>query len=140
MKVKVVYHSKTGNTKKVAEAIAKAVGTTAVQITDKINFDSADLLFIGDGVYGAKPNKITVEFIKTLSSDKVKNVAVFGTYGGQKKAIIGMKELLTNQGINVAEESFGCKGKSWAILNRKHPDVKDLEAAQQFAKRIAGRK
>jgi flavodoxin len=140
MKVKVVYHSKTGNTKKVAEAIAKAVGTTAVQITDKINFDSADLLFIGDGVYGAKPSKVTVEFIKTLNADKVKNVAVFGTYGGQKKAIIGMKELLKSQGVNVAEESFGCKGKSWGILNRKHPDVNDLEAAQQFAKRIAGRK
>jgi flavodoxin len=140
MKVKVLYHSKTGNTKKVAEAIGKAVGTVAVQITDKINFDSADLLFIGDGVYGMKPNKATAAFIKTLDPNKVKNVAVFGTYGGQKKAIILMKELLKNQGINVIEESFGCKGKSWFILNRNHPDANDLDNAQQFAKKVAGRK
>jgi flavodoxin len=136
MKVKVMYHSKTGNTKKVAEAIAKAVGTTAVQITEKIKFDSADVLFIGDGVYGAKPNKVTEEFIKTLDSNKVKKVAVFGTYGGQKKAIIVMKELLKKQRINVIEESFGCKGRSWFILNPTHPDVNDLNAAQQFAKKI----
>ena len=140
MKVKVVYHSKTGNTKKVAEAIAKGVGTTAVQITDKIKFDSADLLFIGDGVYGMKPDKVTNEFIKTLDPSKVKSVAVFGTYGGQKKAIVVMKEMLRKQGINVVEESFGCKGKSWFILNRSHPDTNDLNDAQQFAKKVAGRK
>lgn len=140
MKVKVMYHSKTGNTKIVAEAIAKAVHSTAVQITDKIVFDSADLLFIGDGVYGMKPNKITEEFIKSLDPNKVKNAAVFGTYGGQKKAIVVMKELLKKQGINVVEESFGCKGKSWFILNRNHPDMNDLDGAQQFAKRVAGRK
>jgi flavodoxin len=140
MKVKVMYHSKTGNTKKVAETIAKAMGTTAVQITDKINFDSADLLFIGDGVYGAKPNKITEEFIKTLDPNKVKSVAVFGTYGGQKKAIVAMTEMLKKQGINVMEESFGCKGKSWFILNRKHPDLNDLQGAEKFAKKVAGRK
>jgi flavodoxin len=140
MNIKVMYHSRSGNTKKVAEAIAKAVGVTAVQIGDNNDFDAADVLFIGDGVYGGKPNIKTEKFIKSLNGEKVKKVAVFGTYGGQTKGLDMMKELLKGQGISVAEEGFGCKGKSWFFLNRSHPDSNDLKAAGDFAKKIAGDK
>ena len=139
MKIKVMYNSRSGNTKKVAEVIAKTVGTSAVRIADNNNFDSADILFIGDGIYGFRPDKSTEMFIKTLNSDKVKNAVVFGTYGGQTRAIYKMKELLKKQGINVYEESFGCKGKFF-IMHHKHPDVNDLKAAELFAKEVLGRK
>ena len=136
MNVKVMYNSRTGNTRKLGEAIAKAVGTPAVQIMDSNNFDCADILFIGDGIYASKCDKKTENFIKTLDSSKVKNAAVFGTYGGQKKAITLMRELLIKQGINVIGEGFGCKGKSWFFFNRKHPDNNDLRDAEEFAKSI----
>ncbi|MHB1394576.1 MAG: flavodoxin family protein, partial [Clostridia bacterium] len=125
MNIKVMYHSKTGNTKKLAESMAGALGTSAEQISPNSLVEPIDMLFIGDGVYMGGPDSVTASFIKTLNGRLVKNAAVFGTFGGQKKAITIMKELLKKQGINVLDESFGCRGKSWAILNRKHPSSDD---------------
>lgn len=137
MNIKVLYHSQTGNTKKLAESMAGALGVTAEKIAENSIIEPVDMLFIGDGVYVGGPNKETVSFIKTLNGSLVKKAAVFGTYGGQKKAIITMMELLKEQGINVADESFGCRGKSWVFFNRKHPSMEDLKAAKTFAKDMA---
>lgn len=141
MNIKVMYHSKTGNTKKLAESMAGALGIAAEQISENSLVEPVDepidMLFIGDGVYVGGPDKITASFIKTLNGSLVKNAAVFGTFGGQKKAITAMKELLKKQGINVLDESFGCRGKSWAILNRKHPSPEDLLAANEYVKRVS---
>jgi flavodoxin len=137
MNIKVMYHSKTGNTKKLAESMAGALGIAAEQISESSLVEPVDeqidMLFIGDGVYAGGPHRVTASFIKTLNGRLVKNAAVFGTFGGQKKAITIMKELLKKQGINVLDDSFGCRGKSWAILNRKHPSTEDLSAANEFA-------
>jgi flavodoxin len=134
MNIKVKYHSMSGNTKKVAEAVAEVVGVDAENIGGSSIAEPIDMLFIGDGVYGGKPDISTVNFIKTLDSNMVKSAAVFGTYGVQKKGIEIMKELLEEQGIKVSEESFGCKGKCWAIMNRKHPSAEELLDAKEFAK------
>jgi flavorubredoxin len=97
------------------------------------------MLFLGDGMYMGGPDPAMERFIRTLDGSKVKNAAVFGTYGGQKKAIVKMKELLKEQGINVVEESFGCPGKCWLVLNLGHPGAQDLVAAKEFAKRTLGK-
>jgi flavodoxin len=134
MKIKVMYHTKTGNTRAIAETIAKNVGTQAKLIEKGVSFDSADLLFIGDGLYAGTVDKKTKRFIATLDATKVKKAAVFGTYGGQKKVVTVLKKLLQKQGISVAEEVFECKGKTWYIINRTHPDTQDIKAAKEFAK------
>jgi flavodoxin len=136
MDIKVLFHSKTGNTKKVAEAISKAVNVPAEIIPVKLPAEPIDLLFIGDGIYMSTIDKKTEEFIKTLNGNMVKYAAIFSTYGGQNKAADKMKELLSKQGIRVADESFSCRGKAWFILNRKHPSEAELNAAAEFAKRI----
>lgn len=128
-----MYHSKTGNTRKIAEAIAEAVGASVEPISENINLNPLDILFIGDGVYGGKVDSKTEKFIKTLNAKKVKNAIVFGTYGGMNKAITSMKELLMEQGINVIDKSFGCRGGAWLLLNRNHPNDQDLAAAKEFA-------
>jgi flavodoxin len=51
MDIKVLYHSTTGNTKKVAEAIAAEAGVIAQPLTEASGSTSTDILFIGDGVY-----------------------------------------------------------------------------------------
>ena len=136
MDIKVLYHSTTGNTKKVAEAIAAEAGVIAQPLTEASGSTSTDILFIGDGVYGAKVHKSTVSFIKKLSPASVKNAAVFSTFGGQDTAPEIIKGLLKAQGIPVAEESFSCKGKAWFFLNRKQPSAQELDAAKLFAKNI----
>jgi len=137
MKIKVMYHSSTGNTKKVAEAIASAANVSAEAITENYKLcEPVDLLFVGDGIYAAKMNKNTRAFISTLDDSLVKNAAVFGTYGGQNKAIVAMTALLKERGINVCTESFSCKGQSWFIANRNHPDQTDLNNAVKFGNEI----
>ena len=137
MKIKIMYHSSTGNTKKIAEAIASAANVSAETITENYKLsEPIDLLFIGDGVYAAKMSKKTSLFIDTLNSSLVKNAAVFGTYGGQDKAIVAMTALLKNKDIHVCTESFACKGQSWFLANRNHPNKADLDNAIKFANDI----
>ena len=130
-----MYHSTTGNTKKVALAIAAAVGAEACSLAEAGNQRSVDILFIGDGVYGAKIHKSTKAFIKSLAPGSVKNAAVFSTYGGQDASVGIMKNLLEAQGIRVADEHFSCKGKAWFLFNRRHPSAAELDAAKEFAKK-----
>ncbi|MDD3225725.1 MAG: flavodoxin family protein [Clostridium sp.] len=137
MNIKVMYHTTTGNTKKVAEAIGETLGAIPEPILEDSCLDKeVDVLFIGDGNYVSKINSYTEKFIKTLDKSKVKKVAAFGTYGGQTNALLKMKESLKEQGLNVADEVFGCKGKAWLLFNRNHPNVDDLNAAKKFAQNV----
>lgn len=139
MNVKVMYHSSTGNTKKVAHAIADSLGIQAETLPDApVSFsEPVDLLFIGDGVYMGKADKKTIAWIKGLSPETVKNAAVFATCGGMEKIGESLKSLIQNQGIQVVGDPFICKGKAWFLLNRNHPDQNDLKQAQAFALEIA---
>lgn len=51
MKIAVRYHSRGGNTKSVAEAIANAAGIKAEPIDVPLD-EPVDFLFVGGGVYG----------------------------------------------------------------------------------------
>ena len=50
MKIAVRYYTKTGNTKRLAEAVAKAVGTEAQPISVPIT-EPVDILFLGNSYY-----------------------------------------------------------------------------------------
>lgn len=136
MKTRVVYHSQSGNTRKVAEAIAKAVNVTAEDIANGAELtDPVDLLFIGDGVYFGNMSKAARKYIDVLSGELIKNAVVFGTFGGVDKATGKMRDLLGKKGIKTGDV-FSCKGKAWLMLNRKHPNDGDLRNAGEFARRI----
>lgn len=141
MNIHVVYHSKTGNTEKLAKAIADTLHTKAIPIGDAaVSFSQPiDLLFIGDGVYFGKMHKETVAFLLQLSPSTVKNVAVFSTYGGQDKVGTDISDLMQKRGFKVIGKPFSCKGKAWGLLNRKHPGELDLENARAYAKDIAAK-
>jgi Uncharacterized flavoproteins len=134
MNIKVVYHSTTGNTKKLALAIAEAFKVNPEQIgKESIQFsEPVDLLFIGDGIYYGNPSKKMVQFIDQLNPKMIKNAAVFATYGGQLKIGDEIKRLLQNKGLNVIGEPFTCKGQAWAFLNRSHPDEADLNDLKKY--------
>jgi flavodoxin len=138
MRIKVMYYTRSGNTKKVAEAIAEEFDTNEEKLPPAFMPERDDLLFIGAGVYMGNADSKVRDFIRILTPAKIKNVAVFGT-GAEDKAIKAMKELLKAQGINVVEESFLCRGKTLGIFSRKHPDEKDLENARNFAKNVVSK-
>jgi flavodoxin len=134
MKTEVIYYSRSGNTKKVADTIAQALGQVSKVVTPDFSLDDVDILFLGAGAYANKVEKGMTEFIKTLNNSQVKNVALFGTYGWHKNFLDYMRDLLKSQGINVIEETFSCKGRLFFFIYRKHPDDQDLRQAQEFAK------
>jgi len=136
MKIKVMYQSKSGNTKKIADAIAQSLGQTAEAVPPAYPFENLGLLFLGAGIYAGKLDGKMTDFIRTLNVNRVKNVALFGTCAGQDTAIKLMREMLTAQGVNVVDESFICKGKCFIFFNRSHPDEKDINDAKEFAKRV----
>jgi flavodoxin len=133
-----MYYSKTGNTKKVADAIAKTFDQTAEAAPPAYPLDNVKLLFLGAGVYGSKIDKTVVEFIRTLTVKNVKNIALFSTAGNPASdvGIKAMKQLLEGKGINVLDESFNCAGKFFGFFQRKHPSSEDLRLAQDFAGRV----
>lgn len=63
MRVEVRYYSKTGNTKKLAEAVAKAAGVEAKTTSSPI-MEGTDILFLGSSVYAAGVDD--EKFVRTI--------------------------------------------------------------------------
>lgn len=136
MNRKIVYASKTGNTKKVAMAMAAAIGTEAVSIDAFDASEPCDLLVLGGAVYGGELMPEMKAFIDRLDPKKIARVAVFCTSIMQDKANGLMKFLLGARGIPVTAESFRCGGK-FLWMNRKSPTADELRLAGEFAARMA---
>ncbi|MCL2675503.1 MAG: nitric oxide synthase [Firmicutes bacterium] len=139
MKIRVIYHSRLGNTEKVAKAIAARLNVVAEKIDKKSKLsivEPIDLLFIGDGIYWAKPHKSTRKFIGGLDPEYVKTAAAFGTYGNQFKIGDDIKSLLEKRGIKIVGIPFTCKGASIGTKNANHPDENDFNAACEFAESV----
>lgn len=113
MSVAVRYYSRSGNTKAVAEAIAKAAGVKAVSVDQK---DAAlkepvDVLFIGGALYAYGIDSHLKEYLKSLKKGDAKRAVVFSTSWISKHSIDLIKKGLTEVGIPVAEEYFYSKSK-----------------------------
>lgn len=140
MNIKVVYHSKSGNTEKVAEAIAVELNVTATPVAEAQSLlaEQIDLLFFGDGMYfGGMFNLFSVKIQDELFA-LLGNTAVFSTSGGSwPMGPAGIQEQLKKQGIQVLSESFKCHGAAFGVGFPSHPDEKDLNDARLFARTMA---
>ncbi|PKL09602.1 MAG: flavodoxin [Spirochaetae bacterium HGW-Spirochaetae-7] len=138
MNVRVAYYSATGNTRKVAEAMARALGCAATGI-DEYPAGPADLLFLGAAVYATHDHGLHAAvkaFIAGLDPAGARKVALFSTGFIQSEAIAMMRRLLEARGIEVVPDSFFCLGR-FALFNMGHPNAKELESAAEFAKKTA---
>lgn len=132
MNIEVRYLSKSGNTKKVADAIAEELGVTSKPIAAEIPANT-DLLFLGGAVYAAGVDKQLKQFIHSLSG-KTKKVAIFSTAAVLPSAYPQMKKLLDAEEIKVAADEFHCRGE-FLKLHSGHPNANDLTKAKQFAQK-----
>jgi flavodoxin len=133
MKFQVIYFTKTGNTKKIAEAIASELSIKAEDVTTtKLHNDG--LVFLGSGKYGNLPGKIMMDFIEN-NNFKSRNVALFGTSGSGK----GFEVQEMEKALNAKEASvigkFFCRGK-FMLFNRGRPNEQDFTEAKKFAKQM----
>ena len=129
MNYAVRYYSKSGNTKAVAEAIAKTAGVSAISVDSaeaSIN-KPVDVLFIGGALYAYGIDSHLKDYLKTLSPKNVKKAVVFSTSWVSKHAIDLIRKGLAEQGIAVAEEVFYVRNK---------PGDEQLKDAAGFAKKF----
>ena len=67
MNVSLVYFSRGGNTRKIAEAIAEELRIKPIDVkTETPDVSDTDLLIVGSGTYGSKPGKEMVNYLENL--------------------------------------------------------------------------
>ena len=134
MKIAVRYYSKTGNTKKLAEAVAKAVGAEALPISVPVE-EPVDVLFLGNSYYAFSIDPEVRDFIRSLDSGKIGRIVNFGSAAMLNSTWKKVKAEADKAGIVMDEREFHCKGEFKGIHKGK-PDEDDLKAAAAFAKKI----
>ena len=134
MKIAVRYYTKSGNTKRLAEAVAKAVGVEALPISTPIT-EPVDILFLGNSYYAFTIDPEVRNFIRGLDKNKVGKIVNFGSAAMLNSTYRKVKAEADKAGIPMDEREFHCKGEFKGI-HREKPDGSDLEAAAQFARKI----
>ena len=136
MKTAVRYYTKTGNTKRLAEAVAGAVGATALPISEPVT-ERADILFLGSSYYAFSIDPEVRAFIKSLDKEKIGKIVVFGSAAMLNSTYKKVKAEADKLDIPVDSREFHCKGEFKGIHKGK-PDEADLKRAAEFAAAVAG--
>ena len=154
MKVCIVYSSCTGNTRKVAEALAQTSGAPCFAVRNAPNPEHYDLLALGFWVRKGQPDARAQRYMEQVHGKKV---FFFGTLGAwphsehARRCAAAARELLLTGG-NAVLDGFLCQGRvnpqviaasqrkgghpmspeRQARLNEaaSHPDAADLTAAR----------
>ncbi|MCH3987838.1 MAG: flavodoxin domain-containing protein [Lachnospiraceae bacterium] len=132
MSAAVRYYSRSGNTKLLAEAIAKGAGVTAVSADapDAALAEPVDVLFIGGALYAYGLDKNLKNYLKSFDPSKAKKAVVFSTSWISRHALDLIANSLKSKNIPVEKEVFYAKGR---------PDDVTLKKAEEFGARMAGK-
>ena len=131
MKIAVRYYTKTGNTKRLAESIAKAVGVEALPISTAVT-EPVDILFLGNSYYAFTIDPEVRDFVRGLDKGLVGKIVNFGSVAMLNSTYKKVKAAADKVGIPMDEREFHCKGEFKGIHKGK-PDESDLKAAAEFA-------
>ena len=134
MKVAVRYYTKTGNTKKLADAVAEAAGTEALPLSEPIG-EKVDILFLGNSYYAFSIDPEVRNFVRSLDRSKVGRIVNFGSAAMLNSTYKKIKAEAEKVGVPMDEREFHCKGE-FKGLHKGRPNEEDLKAAAAFARRI----
>ena len=134
MNIAVRYYTKTGNTKRLAEAVANAVGVEALPISEPVA-EPVDILFLGNSFYAFSIDPEVREFVASLEKEKVGKIVNFGSAAMLNSTFKKVKAEADKVGIPMDEREFHCKGE-FKGLHKGRPNEDDLSAAAEFAKAI----
>ena len=134
MNIAVRYYTKTGNTRRLAEAVAQALGTEALPITEPIA-EPVDLLLLGNSYYAFTIDPEVRTFIRSLDKNKVGRIANFGTAAMMNSTWKKVKAEADKLGIPMVESEFHCKGE-FKGAHKGRPNADDLAAAAAWAKTL----
>ena len=134
MIIAVRYYTKTGNTKRLAEAVAKAVGVEALPISVPVT-EPVDILFLGNSYYAFSIDPEVRDFVRKLDKSRVGKIVNFGSAAMLNSTYKKVKAEADKAGIPIDEREFHCKGEFKGI-HKGRPDESDLKAAEKKKKKI----
>ena len=126
------YYTKTGNTKRLAEAMAKELGVEALPISEPVN-EAVDYLFLGNSYYAFNIDPEVRDFVKGLDKEKVGKIVNFGSAALLNSTYKKVKAEADKVGIPMDEKEFHCKGEFKGI-HKGRPNEEDVKAAVEFVK------
>ncbi len=136
MKIAVRYYTKTGNTKRLAEAVAAAAGVEALPISTPVT-EPVDILFLGNSYYAFSIDPEVRSFIRSLDKTKVGKIVNFGSAAMLNSTWKKVKQEADKAGIPLDDREFHCKGEFKGI-HKGRPNAEDIQAAAAFAKAVIG--
>ena len=136
-KLVVVYLSTSGNTKKMADAIAEGADSRGVNVKVESFYDldinelkDADAIALGSSTFWYKMHEAMARFIDRLAQEDMKGKigAAFGSYGWSGEAPIQIADRMRDMGMKVVDPVLRVQ---WA------PEDKDLKECERLGKDIA---
>jgi flavodoxin I len=130
----VLYYSRGGNTRKLAEVIAGELGVMACDIRHSSPDPNAKVILIGSGIYGAKPGDDMERFVG-MNDFRGRKVAIFSTsWRTGESGFEGIATALRRKGA-VVLQGYHCKGRA-GIFNLGHPNKNELDGARAYAREM----
>ena len=133
MKVAVRYFSRSGNTKKLADAVAAAVLVAAKPVDCDLE-EPVDVLLLGTSLYAGTYDVSVAAFIDR-NADKIGSIVNFGSSASGKSTLPKIKAYAEAKGIPVEERMYVCPGH-FLFLHKNRPNDQDLANVAEFAKSV----
>ena len=134
MNYEVRYYSQTGNSKKLALAIAEELGIEAKDVKEPLK-EHVDLLFLCNSVYWAGADKRVKAFVKDNAA-KIGAVVNVSTAAMIESTYKQMKDVCKEAGVALCEKEFHCPGQ-FTALHKGRPNHEDIENVKTFARSLA---
>ena len=126
------YYTKTGNTRKLAEAVAEELGVEALPINEPVE-ENVDFLFLGNSYYAFNIDPEVKHFVAGLDKNKVGKIVNFGSAAMLNSTYKKVKAEADKVGIAMDDKEFHCKGEFKGV-HKGRPNEEDLKAVREFAK------
>jgi flavodoxin len=144
MSTAIIYASKTGNTKKIAESLSQKINIDCYELNNdncnNINIEKYDTIILGSGVYAGKLHKNLINFINNINCSDKKNfsfiITWFGRGNSDKTAFDQGKNILTQKNHIVNNDYFKCFGQGFGFIKKGHPNDKDIDNALKWIKDV----
>lgn len=135
MKIEIRYFTKTGNTKKLAEAIAQELNIEAQELSAPLS-EKTDILFLCNSVYWTGADSSVKKFISKNKS-KIGLLVNVSTAAMIESTYAQIKKIAEKEGVKLSDKEFHCRGK-FTALHSGHPDEADIADVKAFARKVIG--
>jgi len=132
LNVEVRYISRSGNTKKIADAIGKELGVKPLEAIIPLKKNTT-ILFLGSALYALQLDNEMINFIENTCFDKVDKIYCFSTTSLIQSSYSALSKALAKKGVKPEKLEFHCRGKFGALYSTR-PNKQDIKKAAIFAR------